>query len=101
MEIVNAYEVLTDPQKRLVYDTQGEEALQKPNQQQAPTGPDAHADIFVHLEDLYSGVVKEYTITKNIICPHCRGTGKLNLACYERSRVDLFDCLLEGGAVQL
>ena len=41
-------------------------------------GPDLPIKITVTLEDIYNGKEVNFFITKNIICPHCRGTGADN-----------------------
>lgn len=38
-------------------------------------GPNAKAEVHVTLEDLYLGTTRDMTITRNIYCPKCRGTG--------------------------
>lgn len=94
-EINRAYEVLSDADKKNLYDKYGEEGLER-------GGPSAGgADIFdlfgmgnrranaggkkrgedvvfplkVTLEDLYNGGTKKLRLTKNIICPDCTGKG--------------------------
>ena len=91
-----AYEVLTDSEKRQIYDLEGIEGLEtheKNGGQRAPAspfdmffggggggggrrkGPDAQVDIEVTLEDLYNGGSRQARINRNVICPKCRGTG--------------------------
>lgn len=94
-DIKKAYEVLSDPDKRQIYDIDGEEGLQKDQQgqgqqgfnpfasffggQQQPgerqRGPNMHAETEVTLEELYLGATKEIRLRKNVICNKCRGTG--------------------------
>lgn len=38
-------------------------------------GPSAKADLWVSLEELYLGGQREMSITRNVNCPKCRGTG--------------------------
>lgn len=38
-------------------------------------GPDAQVEIEVTLEELYNGGTRQARISRNIICPKCRGTG--------------------------
>lgn len=84
VEINTAYEVLSDQEKRQIYDIHGEEGLSNQSSQQTDMwgnrrglqkGPNANSDITVTLEELYNGNNKEFTIKKNVICPICRGTG--------------------------
>ncbi|TMW58738.1 hypothetical protein Poli38472_010297 [Pythium oligandrum] len=89
-KISRAYEVLSDPQKRQVYDLEGIEALEEEEQGRGrsnspfdsffggggkPRGPDAAVDMPVTLEELYNGAKKEALFTRNVICRKCRGTG--------------------------
>jgi DnaJ-related protein SCJ1 len=79
LKINRAYEILSDPEKKKVYDIYGEEGLKNENQMQderhRQRGPSARLDIHVELEDLYLGAVKELSIQKNIVCNKCHGTG--------------------------
>lgn len=91
--ISRAYEVLSDTEKRQVYDLDGEEGLDRHEKgQNAPAnpfdmlfgggggrqqrrGPDAQVEMEVSLEELYNGGTRAARINRNIICPKCRGTG--------------------------
>jgi DnaJ-class molecular chaperone len=58
LRINKAHEVLTDPDKKRIYDIYGEEGLNKESElmrEDLEKGPDARADITVSLEDLYNG----------------------------------------------
>ena len=96
VEISEAYEILSNVNKRRVYDTRGyQEAKNAGNEGE---GGDGDMDIFssffgegrvkkenknedqriklkVSLNDLYNGKELNYKYTRNVICPHCRGTG--------------------------
>jgi DnaJ-class molecular chaperone len=92
-EISLAYEVLSDPEKRQVYDLEGIEGLERHekggNQPASPfdmffgggggggrrKGNDAQVEIEVTLEELYNGGQRQARISRNVICPKCRGTG--------------------------
>ncbi|KAJ0412694.1 hypothetical protein ATCC90586_002324 [Pythium insidiosum] len=89
-KIARAYEVLSDPQKRQVYDLEGIEGLEQEEQGGGranspfdsffggggkPRGPDAAVEMPVTLEELYNGAQKEARFMKNVICRKCRGTG--------------------------
>ncbi|GLD98521.1 hypothetical protein PINS_up007218 [Pythium insidiosum] len=90
-KIARAYEVLSDPQKRQVYDLEGVEGLEQEEKGGGrhsnspfdsffggggkPRGPDAAVEMPVTLEELYNGAQKEARFMKNVICRKCRGTG--------------------------
>ncbi|CAH0494128.1 unnamed protein product [Peronospora farinosa] len=89
-EISRAYEVLSDPQKRQVFDLEGFEGLEREEQSSGrpsspfdaffggggkQRGPDAGVDVSVTLEELYNGAEKKAQFARNVICRKCRGTG--------------------------
>lgn len=88
-KISRAYEILSDAQKRQVYDLEGIEGLEreeKGGHSQSPfdsffggggkpRGPDAAMDLPVTLEELYNGAQKTARFARNVICRKCRGTG--------------------------
>ena len=99
MDIQYAHEVLSDEDKRQIYDMDGEEGLKAAAQggQRGGggglfdlfgmggggggggggkrKGPDYKMNFDVSLEDLYNGVEKTLKITRNVICRACKGTG--------------------------
>ncbi len=103
-ELAQAYEVLSDPEKRDIYDQYGEDAL-KEGMGGGPGGHDPF-DIFqsffggnpfggggssrgrrqrrgedvihplkISLEDLYNGTSKKLSLSRNVICSKCKGKG--------------------------
>ncbi|XP_060218945.1 dnaJ protein homolog isoform X1 [Lycium barbarum] len=114
-ELAQAYEVLSDPEKREIYDQYGEDAL-KEGMGSGSGGFHDHFDIFesffggsfggggsrfrasrqkqgedivhtlrVSLEDLYNGTTKKLSLSRNILCPKCKGKGSKSGAsgtCY-------------------
>ncbi len=76
-QINRAYEVLSDADKRQVYDQQGQEGLERLERggDQRQKGPSARADVWVTLEELYLGGSRDMSIARNVYCPKCRGTG--------------------------
>ena len=91
-EVARAYEVLSDQEKRQIYDLDGEQGLERHekggNEMMDPfaamfggqrggrrRGQDASVEMEVTLEDLYNGGSRQARISRNIICPKCGGTG--------------------------
>ena len=91
-KVARAYEILSNDEKRQVYDLDGDEGITEMEAQAGrpaspfdhffggggggkPTGPDASINMKVTLEELYNGAEKKVSIKKNVICPKCRGTG--------------------------
>ncbi|OMJ66733.1 hypothetical protein SteCoe_36326 [Stentor coeruleus] len=94
-ELTQAKEVLSDPEKRKVYDTHGEEGINK-----GMSGSDEGMSIFdllsgkvggrkegpkrcedmnyelkVSLEDIYHGITKKLAVNRTRNCVECNGTG--------------------------
>jgi len=79
-EIAHAYEVLSDSDTRKKYDIHGEEGLkdQNSNNQYARRESKVADLIFkvqVTLDELYHGAEKSAKMTRQVICPYCRGSG--------------------------
>jgi len=93
-KIQNAYDVLSDEDKRRKYDQYGEEGLKQnmnkgwnpfdffnmnnagPERSgEMPKGPSIHIEVQVTLEDLYNGKDIEVLQRRQTLCPKCRGSG--------------------------
>lgn len=105
-ELAQAYEVLSDPEKRGIYDQYGEDALKEgmgggggmndpfdifqsffgggnpfgggggsSRGRRQRRGEDVVHPLKVSLEDLYSGTSKKLSLSRNVLCKKCNGTG--------------------------
>ena len=112
-ELAQAYEVLSDPEKREIYDQYGEDALKdgmgggggahnpfdifeqffggggfgggSSRGRRQKHGEDVVHTLKVSLEDLYNGTSKKLSLSRNRLCPKCRGKGSKSGAsgrCY-------------------
>lgn len=90
-EVSHAYEILSDEDKKLLYDSGGEEAVEKHVQAEsgggpaspfdmffgggqrrnANRGPDAKVEVDVSLEDMYNGGEVSRRISRLRVCPGC------------------------------
>lgn len=91
-QISQAYEVLSNPDKKRIYDQGGEQALKEGGmggsdyssamdifqmffggRRRERKGHDLVHHLSVSLEDLYKGTVRKLALQKNVICDKCEG----------------------------
>lgn len=92
LEVNEANDVLSNPDKRQIYDIHGEEGVKNAEKPQAQSpwdifgmggqqkgglrkGPDFRMDFPATLEELYLGTTKKFSIQRKVLCSKCRGTG--------------------------
>ncbi|CAA6666774.1 unnamed protein product [Spirodela intermedia] len=100
-EVCQAYEVLSDPQKRAIYDQYGEGSFTECGTSSGPSDNifesfgyfssggyfngfikpvDKEQIVVVTLEDLYNGTSKTIPTSRTVICSKCLGQGTVNEA---------------------
>lgn len=84
-EVRDAYEILSNPEKKILYDVGGMESVKKLEKGQVESGEDMKADLEVTLEELYSSVTKSAGLERRVVCrgcskkpdsPKCRGCSR-------------------------
>lgn len=84
-DVRDAYEILNDPDKKILYDTGGMEAVQKANTGEIQKTDDFETSFGVTLEELYVANTKHVSINRRVVCrgcrlrpnaPNCRGCGR-------------------------
>jgi DnaJ-class molecular chaperone len=71
-DIRDAYEVLNDPDKKILYDTGGMEAVRKSDKGEIETGSDVNAPLEVSLADLYNSGKRMANYNRRVVCRGCR-----------------------------
>jgi len=71
-EIRDAYEVLNDPDKKILYDTGGMAAVKDSEKGKVESTSDVNSEIEVGLEDLYLGTEFRATVKRGVVCRGCR-----------------------------
>lgn len=71
-EIRDAYEILSDPDKKILYDTGGMEAVKDSEKGKIEQTSDFNSEIEVSLSDLYLGKEFKASIQRGIVCRGCR-----------------------------
>jgi len=72
-EVRDAYEILSDPDKRILFDTGGMEAVKKGEKGDIQKTEDVNSEININFVDLYSGN-SEYkaNLQRRVVCRGCR-----------------------------
>jgi DnaJ-class molecular chaperone len=72
-EIRDAYEILNDPDKKILYDTGGMEAVKKGEKGEVQKTDDVNSEIDVSLKDLYtSNSDMKAHLSRRVVCRGCR-----------------------------
>ena len=101
-EVAEAYEILSDPDKKILYDTGGMKMVKEGNQEQpmdpfaaffgggrgnnggkrrsAKKGQDYTMEMGVTLEDLYNGRMRTAEVSRRVVCRGCAKPEKRNSA---------------------
>jgi DnaJ-class molecular chaperone len=72
--IRDAYEVLSEPDKRVLYDTGGMQAVKNAAEGKAETGEAMAKSLELSLEDFYRGTTRKLELRRRVICRRCRRT---------------------------
>lgn len=78
-EIRDAYEILSDPVKTLLYDTGGKDLVKKfeAGSQEVESGDNMEFKMNVRLEDIYVGSKRSLNVQRRVVCRTCRVRGDL------------------------
>lgn len=69
--IRDAYEILSDPDKKILYDTGGMEAVKKGEKGEIEKTDDFASSTDVTLEQLYNGMQTQVDISRRVVCRGC------------------------------
>lgn len=70
-DIRDAYEILNNPDKKILYDTGGMEAVKQMEKGEVEKGDDIGIDLAVSLSDLYNSATSNAQINRRVVCRGC------------------------------
>lgn len=71
-DVRDAYEILNDPDKKILYDTGGMEAVKKAEKGEVQKGDDVSAELEISLEDVYNSGMSQASYDRRVVCRGCR-----------------------------
>eukprot|EP00747_Dinoflagellata_sp_TGD_P179102 gnl/TRDRNA2_/TRDRNA2_29306_c0_seq1.p1 gnl/TRDRNA2_/TRDRNA2_29306_c0~~gnl/TRDRNA2_/TRDRNA2_29306_c0_seq1.p1 ORF type:complete len:497 (+),score=117.29 gnl/TRDRNA2_/TRDRNA2_29306_c0_seq1:135-1625(+) len=71
-EARDAYEILSDPDKKILYDTGGMDAVRAHEKGQVKTTDDIDLEQLVTIEDLYKGATVKGALKRGVVCRGCK-----------------------------
>merc|ERR1712151_301879 len=77
----DAYEVLSDPELRVIYDSGGIELLEAQKKGEVPEAEDIEKEVPYTLAEAYQGVEKEVKVRRRLVCRGCKANPKKRKNC--------------------
>jgi DnaJ-class molecular chaperone len=71
-DVRDAYEILSSPEQKILFDTGGMEAIQEHKKGQVQKGESSSHSVSVTLEMLYTGAEHPVSMSRRIVCRGCR-----------------------------
>jgi DnaJ-class molecular chaperone len=71
-DVRDAYEILNDPDKKILYDTGGMEAVKKGDKGDIQKTDDVNSELEVSLNDLYNSNTMKAGLQRRVVCRGCR-----------------------------